>query len=234
LDKIKICIVGNSVALRIRPDEKDGKVYSSILKNLIYNSGTKDVEILNHSISRLLTTEVVDNKNHFLKNDQDITIINLGCVDAPTREIPLWFSDIIFKRRGRLLYSLFDPFYQHVISLYRSSLVRLRNYKPWVTKEKFSENVTEILSSLSGIGETVVLGINPGNQRIEDNLPMTLARYESYNEVLQSICNSNGVTFISTMDLHSEEYFPDGVHYNGKGHQLIAERIYAQLSFGSL
>lgn len=233
MDRIKICIIGNSVALRIRPKEEGAKLYSTILHNLICNSGTKEVLISNLSLSRLLTVEVIDNKSHYINNDQDITIINLGCVDAPTREIPLWFSDIIFKRKGRLLYPIFDPIYQQVVARFRPVLVRLRGYKPWVTKRKFSANVKEILSSLKGKGKVVVLGINRGNQRIENQLPKTLNRYIEYNEELKSICKDHKVSFISTFDLMSDEYFPDGVHYNKEGHKLIAERIFRELNFYS-
>lgn len=233
MKKIKICIVGNSVALRIRPREEGARVYSTILKDLISSSGKLDVTVLNLSVSRLITEEVNQDKKHFLNNNQDITIINLGCVDAPTREIPLWFSDIIFKRRGKVLFAIFNPIYQHVITRFRSKLVRVRGYKPWVPLKRFSIEIAEIISSLKGKNKIVVLGINPGNQRIEDHLPKTLARYCSYNEVLKSLCKEDGITFISTSELKSEEYFPDGVHYNRKGHQFIANKIYDILNLDS-
>jgi lysophospholipase L1-like esterase len=233
LNKIKICIIGNSVALRIRPKEENAKLYCSILHDLICNSVTKEILISNLSVSRLLTEEVIDNKNHFFNNDQDITIINLGCVDAPTREIPLWFSDIVFKRKGLLLYTIFNPVYQHIISRFRCRLVRMRGFKSWVPIERFSANIDEILSSLNGKSKVVVIGINPGNQRIENQLPRTLDRYIAYNEVLQSKCKDHRVSFISTSDLKSDKYFPDGVHYNKEGHKLIADRIFSELNFRS-
>jgi lysophospholipase L1-like esterase len=229
LEKIKISVVGNSVAIRIRPREENGQVYSLILKDLMSNSGIKEVIVSNLSVSRLITEEVIDDKDHFLNNDQEITIINLGCVDAPTRDIPLWFSDIIFNRRGKLLQAIFNPIYQYVIPKFRSKLVRMRGYNSWVSLDRFNINMDEIISSLVGKSKIVVLGINPGNERIEKQLPKTLTRYRLYNEVLQSVCNNHGITFISTLDLKSEEYFPDGVHYNRVGHQLIAGRIFDSL-----
>ena len=37
--------------------------------------------------------------------------------------------------------------------------------------------------------------------------------------------NKNKIQFIDVDDLNSAEHFPDGVHYNASGHQIISDRI---------
>jgi len=232
MDKIKICIVGNSVAIRIRPNENEARVYGTILQDLLNHSQKIEVSLVNLSTSRLLAKEVVESNFFYLDNDQDITIINLGCVDAPFRDIPLWFSDIIFKRKGKVLYSIFNPIYQYVIARFRPFLVKARGSKPWVPIKEFRNNIEEILNHLNGKSKTIVLGINAGNQRVENQLPNTMSRYRLYSEAIQDVCSRKGATFIDTLDLESEKYFPDGVHYNYAGHALIAKRIYDKLGCG--
>jgi len=230
-----ITIIANSVALRVRPPELEkrsyNKVYSTHLEEKLNKEGEWSVK--NLGWSRRMVTEFEANRDLFVSTFPKYFIINLGCVDAPTREIPLWYSDIIFRRKNQNLFRPFNWFYLKVIkNFFRKPLVWLRGKRSWVSKKKFSKHVKIMLDTLlkETSAEIIVLGINSGNQRIEDNLPGTLENYLKYNEMLQQQCERSFVHFIDVSDLKSETHFPDGIHYNSKGHQIIATRLFEKIS----
>lgn len=231
----RITIIGNSVALRVRPPESDdrtfNKVYGSILEEMLNQNGNWTV--FNFGLGRRIVTEFELNRDLFIRSFPDYFVINLGCVDAPTREISLRYSDIIFRRRLHSLYRPANWFYSMIVKRFlRKPLVRLRGKKSWVSKKDFGVHTRMMIGTLlkETSAQIIVLGINKGNKRVEENLPGTLKNYSEFNEILKSQCDSPFTHFIDVSDLSSNEHFPDGVHYNSAGHKLVAERIFNQIS----
>lgn len=228
MTKRRITIIGNSVSLRVRPKtEQDvSKIYSFLLEKQLNNVGLW--EVVNLGKSRYLSSEYWGDKDLILATGADYYIINLGCVDAPPREIPLWFSDIIFKRKNEFLFPFFDFIYKHFIKAYlRKIFVKIRNSKPWVGISKFEENMSNMILDLRNNSETkiIILGINKGNDRIERALPGINESYLQYNKILKQLAIKLKCQFIDVRDLDSELHFPDGVHYNELGHKIISQRL---------
>lgn len=231
----KITIIGNSVALRIRPVEdiisQRGKVYGILLEEKLNKSKyyINKWEINNLSMSRLIIKEIYDKSDVYLRTFPKVFIINIGCVDAPNREVPLWFSDIIFKRKFIAFHKLFNCFYKLIKKNYmRKMLVHLRGKKSWVSHPKFKFYFEEIIKILYKDSNAliIVLGINSGSSEIEKLLPDTNKKFKEYSRTLEDICQKFNIEYIDVGDLKSESYFPDGVHYNYNGHVEIANRLY--------
>ena len=185
--------------------------------------------IQNMGKSRYLTSEFEFDKEKFIQTKPDFFIINLGCVDAPPREIPLWYSDIIFKRKNLNFFKLANFIYLYIIKkFFRRILILIRFNKSWVNKENFQINIKNIISTLKDSCESklIFIGINKGNQRIEKSLPGILERYKAYNKILEKVSIMEGTAFVDVSDLESDKYFPDGIHYNVEGHKIIAQRLY--------
>lgn len=230
----KITVIGNSVALRIRPvpssDKKLTGVYSRLLETELNNSPNQDLDwhIKNMGLSRLMVREVYDSIDTYIRTFPDIFILNLGCVEAPSREIPLWFSDIIFKRRFRPLYNVSIKLYESLIKPYlRPFFLYLRRRKSWAPISEFEHYFELVLKTLKKetYSQIVVIGINPGSSRIENKLPGTTEKYKLYSDVMERLCLEHDLDYIDVSDMGSDSYFPDGVHYNSHGHQEISRRI---------
>ena len=241
ITKKKITIIGNSVALRVRPSIQleldESYVYGYLLESELnkFDGNSLAWTVDNLGLSRLLIKEVYDNSDEYLRSFSDVYIFNIGCVDAPNREIPLWFSDIVFKRKYKIFHSVINTLYISVIKKYlRLPLVALRGHKPWVSETEFKFYFNEVLEMFckQTSAKIIVMGINAGNQRIENMLPGTMANYRLYSEILKKICLKNQVDFIDVSDLSSENYFPDGVHYNDKGHAEISLRLVKSIRGG--
>ena len=231
MNTFKAVIIGSSVALRIRPPcvDEEGKVYGQVLESALSKLfRDRLIVVENLSSSRALITEVAYQIDRFVRAFPDLYIINIGAVDAPTREIPLWYSDIIFKRSGRHLYHPFKWFHTHFIAKFlRGPLLLLRRYRAWVPLSRYLTDMRSVLLTLrrETNAAIVVLGINSGSERIEKLLPGSTANYRAYDDGLASLCRELCIPFVDVSDLKPETHFPDGVHYNEYGHRIIATRI---------
>lgn len=232
--KRKVVVIGNSVTIRVRPKTNNDlqNIYSFILNDKLSNYG--NYEVVNIGKTRYLTSEFVEDRNRIIKFQPDYYILNVGCVDAPPREIPRWFSDIIFHRRYALLFPLSDFIYKHIIKKYlRKKLMFLRGKKPWVNIEDFRKNIQMFVQDIKQhtTAKIIIIGINKGNSRIENALPGILGSYFDYNNVLIEESRNANCIFVDVSDLESIDHFPDGVHYNKKGHQIIANRLFNLMNY---
>ena len=226
-DTLKITIIGSSVSLRIRPNlpAGEGLNFGQIVEQSL--ASDKQVLVTNLGLSRMLITEIDYNLDQYIRTFPDLFIINIGAVDAPNREIPRWFSNYIFKRKSRTSFKFFNWFHKKIIKRVRTVLVRIRMRSPWVTSKSFLQNFDSVITTLQKEtnARIIVLGINNGNENIDRVLPGSSKNYIKYNDNLKSLARNKGVQFLDVSNLISNEYFPDGVHYNQEGHEIIAKRI---------
>jgi len=224
---MKITIIGNSVALRVRPNLKipNNKNYTSFLND-------SELAVENKAIGALTVLDIMPIIDGFVNSFPSCYILNLGVVDACSREVPLWFYRIATSRKSTKTSQFFHFFYRNILSKVRPLLVWVRFKKPWVSKKIFRKQYSLIVKTL--LKETnafvICLGINLANDRVEKLLPGSRERQTKYNEIIEEIAKHNKQIFINTEDLDSETYYPDGVHYNIAGHELIAERILTEIN----
>lgn len=229
----RIIIIGSSVGLRVRPSIAEGgerlRTYGELLQSNVFSGQDANLVFVdNLSASRLLVGEVLYSLDEYIRYFPDVIVLNVGAVDAPNRDIPLWFSDVVFKRKFHFAHGISTRIYKS--SLFKKispKLVKIRGYSSWTKHIDFALKVEEIIYKLQKEthAKIIVLGINSGNVRIDVRLPGTVEKYVIYNKTLNEVSSKMGVSFVDVSDLTSSAHFPDGVHYNGEGHKVIAERI---------
>ncbi len=223
---MKITIIGNSVALRVRPNKKIpfNKNYTAIMRERL---DEKNQFVDNIAMGAFTVKEITKNIDYYVNSLPDFYIINLGVVDSCNREVPLWFYRIATSKKDTIFTNLSHHVYRGIIGKMRPFLVWLRFKTSWVSQDKFEKHYNIILRTL--IKETnaniISIGINPANDRVENNLPGSRKKQKIYNEIIKSLAIKHEQFFIDTSDLISTEHYPDGVHYNTTGHEIIAERI---------
>lgn len=227
----KILILGCSVALRVRPpanDRSENKNYGQIIEEFLNQRRNGEFwSVINRAATRAVTRDVIKVKDEIGRVNPEYVILNIGAVDAPNRDIPLWFSDVLHRNRGIMFYRLFNALNHYLIKKYlRRTLVVLRGGRSWTKKNQFKKDVVDLIRCVQrdSRSKLIVIGVNAGNQRIERQLPGTMKKYREYNQILASIVQNEGGQFIEVSDL-TDDYFPDGVHYNLEGHQIIAKRL---------
>lgn len=222
---MKITIIGNSVALRVRPpeDHPDNKNYTQLLTE---KTGVNDI-VENKAIGATTIRNWLQMNDQIINSFPDLYIINIGVVDATTREVPLWFYRLATKKIDNFITRLIKNIYRGLISRMRPFFSMLRGSRSWVSIKKFKKSYDELLETL--IKETnariITLPINPADERVEKQLPGSRKNHIKYNKVIEEITKKHNQYFLDLTDLNSEEHYPDGVHFNATGHEIVAEKI---------
>lgn len=223
----KILILGNSVAIRTRPREVQSLNYGEILKIDLNNTSLSCSQIINKAFSRATIREIYQKKHLFLKENPDLIIFNIGVVDASTREIPLWFANCLKNNENKYIGTIFNSIHHYIFRRYNSFFVKMRRYKTWIDQDEFEATLYQLSNMIKKEtnASLAFIGINNGNQRVEDKIPGSKNNYIIYNRIIEKVANTFGSFFIDVQDLTSEQHFPDGIHYNIEGHKVIAARI---------
>ncbi len=230
MKNLTITIVGNSVALRVRPTQQypDNNNYTKLLeKELSTQLPSHNVRLINKAIGALTTYDVIQKIDEYINTFPELYILDLGVVDASTREIPRWLNQWINSKKENLILFLIRAFFNHLIKKNRSFFVTLRGKRSWISERKFKIYYTDIVKTL--IKETnakiIAIPINPANQRVEKQLPGSLKKHLEYNKIIEKIIKDHSQEFLNTDFLKPEIHYPDGVHYSPEGHQVIAKKI---------
>ncbi|WP_420318301.1 SGNH/GDSL hydrolase family protein [Ekhidna sp.] len=227
---MKITVIGNSVALRVRPpqDHPDNENYSYRLKHYF---GQK-MEVENKALGATTIANWLKKNDEVFNSLADIYIINIGVVDSTIREVPLWYYRLATRKVDNLLTSVCKALYRGPLSKARRYLSILRGRKSWISIRKFEKMYDSFLMML--IKETnariITLPINIANDRIENQLPGSQKNHYRYNELIKEITAKHNQIFLDLSDLTSEEHYPDGVHFNKDGHKVVADRLIALIN----
>ncbi len=226
---MKITVVGNSIALRVRPQIANGKNYAAYLQDALSKiNREEDVELINtafsratvYDIHRVLSSEIA-------KTNPDLFIINLGVCDASTREIPYWFAEILNAKKETPIKKIFTGIHHLVFKKNRAFFVRLRGKKPWISLKQFDSGYRIIIDEIrkNSNAHVICLPINPPDERVESILPGSAKNYVKYNSIIKQICKDYNLVWINLDHLNSLDHFPDGAHYSDLGHQLVSKAI---------
>jgi lysophospholipase L1-like esterase len=228
MKNFKVTIIGNSVALRTRPHSPVSKNYGQLLEEKLADH-FRDTYCLvhNRAFSRATLLDILAESQSLISEFPNFYIINAGVCDAATREVPLWFSNIINDPKGGFLKKLFSFVHHYFIKPNNAFFTRLRGKRSWVSPADFSKLYSKLINDLqhntnAGI---ICLGINLANQRVEDIIPGTSKKYRDYSDLIKNCAQKAGIPYIDTHDLRDHDHYPDGTHFNDAGHQIMAERI---------
>ncbi len=243
---LRVVILGNSVALRVRPPRAtaDEGTYAEWLRRLGY-----DVRVVARAgvvageMFRTLEDDVVT-------AFPDRVILNLGVVEVCTRRTVRWLNNrpirnyylnavlgtpFVFPSRAS---RVMDLAWRLVNGLTRRGAALAGLEWQWLPLPRFRQvlsSLIEVLLKETGAG-IVVLGINPTSPRINERLPGSPEAIAKANAVLEALCGELGprVRFLAPTacfgDLPLELAVPDGIHFSAGAHRRVAERLAALLA----
>ena len=230
MKNFKIAILGNSVALRVRPPLKapDNINYGKIMEMLLLNK-LPDLNVMVENKAKGASTIVnlIQDIDNQLNSFPDFFILNFGVVDSCTREVPKWFYDLQDKKTDNLLRIIAASVYSRIFQKNRPFFVRIRGKRSWISYRKYKKYFTRALTILTKEtnAKIIVLAINLANNRVEKEPPGSKNNQIKFNRLMEEVAINNGHFFIDTSDLISNLHYPDGVHFSKQGHEIIAERI---------
>ena len=222
----RICVIGNSVALRVRPTLPfpNNKNYFQLLED----KGDNNYTLYNLAHGASSVKDIYKRIDEYIRVFPSYFILNLGVVDASTREVPLWFYRLATKKTLSPIAVLFKIIYRNIIARFRNFLVVIRGKRSWVSERKFEKYFDLVINTL--LKETnskiIVLSINLANNRVESELPGSLRKHKIYNDIMKKITNNYNQLFVDTNDIIELKDYPDGVHFSKSGHEKIADHLY--------
>lgn len=228
---LKVTILGNSVALRVRPplEAPDNKNYSSLLRE--FKVENESILVENQAKGASTVKDVFSDVDTAINSFPDYFILNIGVVDACSREVPLWFYKLVISKKRNVFHRFLRSFYFGVIPKIRRSLCKLRFQSPWISQLTFEKYFLELITTLEKEtnAQFICLSITRSGDRIEKQLPGSRDRQMIYNQFMSETCKRRGHEFINTDLLLEDGDYPDGVHYSVIGHQKIAEELLTRL-----
>lgn len=224
MNKNKIVILGDSVALRIRPPRKDKAdlTYTEHLRAIFPN-----YIIVNKAIGALPLNKQIKNRDYIIRELPDIFILNYGIVDCSNRPIPYWLFRFInnYDESEGKAHQFIRKFISYIEKKYRKQLVRIRNYRPWTNPQKFRCLYRGLIQQLQKetSARIICIGINRTNERINSQLHRTNERIEEYNHIIKECCDELDCSYIEPKNHIDSLDTPDGIHYDATGHLKIAK-----------
>jgi lysophospholipase L1-like esterase len=222
----KIVIVGNSVALRIRPPRQNENdlSYAEILDNHLSNA-----LVINRAIGDTVMPHASVWIDELIAYHANCYILNYGIVDACTRSVPRWMWSFIhndnphsgiFKKILRYLCNFFEIKFRKIFTV-------IRGKRAWTSRAAFAFKYEKMLRLLQkdSNAQIICIGINRPSSRIERFLPGSVRNVQRYNEVIRQLANKYNSVYVETFYDFDESLIPDGIHFNSDGHRKLAEML---------
>lgn len=244
----RVCVLGSSISMLVRPDGS-GDPYPRVLERILNCAGDdlwlienqSEIAATVDSISTHLATRIV-------AAQPDVTILHYGHVEAIRRphskRMWLWTHLYVpgMTPRARKV--------RIIGRWYAAARRRLGLTQQWVPLSRFHHALSEGIEYLQrNTSKTIILiEANPWNESIEAYGPGTNGQIEKYNAAMREIATSHGIELLELSELSAadpfhrpvQDFIPDGTHFSGEGHrllaQVLADRISRnrQLSFGQV
>lgn len=229
---LKVAVIGNSVGLRVRPPQPypENKTYSQLLEHALLAQGYVGVQVENLCIGRSTVREVLEQGDNILRSFPDVYILNMGITDCSTRDIPLWFSNLIFSSRTSFLRNVAAAIHKFLIIPNRKFFVILRGKRSWYSPRRFKRYYTKLIKDLLKNTNSILIlmKINVCTERVENELPGTRRNIVRFNRIIDELAEiaPERIQLIETDGLDPETDMPDGIHYSRKGHDKITKRLF--------
>ncbi|MEC8011017.1 MAG: SGNH/GDSL hydrolase family protein [Pseudomonadota bacterium] len=218
---MKIVMLGNSVGLRIRPPSEypNNKTYTQILRD-------EGHVTINLCKGRSLLQDITNNMDLILRECPDYYILNIGVTDLSSREIPLWYSDILHSKRSGIVRKINILIYEKFLKKIRRILVILRFKRSWVSEREYKDNLKYLIKRIKKEtnAKIFIMPILSVTSRIEKELPGSKSRFEKINLWYESL-NDNRVKVLTGIVREAGVVNPDGIHLNAEGHKEVASLI---------
>ena len=225
----KLVILGNSTGLRVRPPVEHP--YNRSFTELLRVEAGYDV--INLCSGRALVRDLIDYPDASIREFPDYYVISIGISDACTREIPLWFSNIMKRSRRSLLRNVSHLIYNLCIKKVRKHLVKLRFRTSWTGHLRFEKEINKLIKDLTKNtnARLIFIGILTPSDRVERELPGSRDSVTKFNNILKKIVSQkNRCYLIEVDDLNSADHYPDGIHWNSAGHLMMFNKINDHIS----
>ena len=221
----RVAVLGSSISMLVRP-KGIGLPYPRALERLL-NQDAIDLWVV-ENLSRIAATieDVAVYLPRLVADQPDVIVFHYGHVEAVQR-----------PQTRSAWYRLHDvgpgapPRRRHlaiVRAKYAGLRRRLRLRQQWTPLKRFQRVFRETLEYLAAETRAtcIVIEANPGDEKVENWGPGSLAAIQRYNQAMCEIAAAGGaiwIPFDRAIRPEAIAYFiPDGTHFTAEGHLALA------------
>lgn len=236
-----VSILGNSVPILIQPfrTNEHEKTYAEHLKGAGF-------EVKNASKQSAIISDVYSYlEDECIRHFPDFVILNFGIVECTYRARPRWLQNYFSMNAWNN--SVIDAPYNGPIlrgikfilkKVYARTIERacytIGLKKRWVTPSNFRFIVRDITKRIfqdTPARKVIYIGMTPIAKWVEKKAPGSQASVSEYNAILQSVASEySNIIYLDPNLLGENIASPDGIHFNARGHQLLAEKLQTLLT----
>lgn len=159
----------------------------------------------------------------YLANGTKLQVINLGIGGDTSRKILARIENEIRAR-----HSSSWPFM--VVLMFGTNDGRVRNGEVEVPLEEFGENYRRIVATAKAFTDKIIIvGLPPAGKPMLDfkDMQYSDASIQTYESEVRAIASSENLPFVDIRPLFTGEnlFYPDMLHPNAEGHQVIYEAV---------
>ncbi|MCO8126371.1 SGNH/GDSL hydrolase family protein [Acidimicrobiia bacterium EGI L10123] len=243
---LRISVVGSSVAYFVTPRvDPDGGNYGERLEARLYARGVPAL-VRNEAGWLMRVDEIVaDAERRILGHSPQVVIIDVGWVECQPLVLPLPLLRWTFSWRANL-----SPRSLLLRRAVRPVLKRahLRWGPAWIRRggpvpdrlplPRFRAELERLIDLVAERQRALVLLLNvpPTAPHLDEVLPGIQERAARYSRAIDDLVTATGSPDVRLIDVRAivdadglDAVLPDGIHLNAAGHELVAERLEAEV-----
>lgn len=237
---LRVVVTGNSIAFFLRPPRahRDEGHYAEVLEDLLAEAGVP-ARVTSASRWFMLVTEAFRRFEDIVTpHHPDVVVMNFGLLECEPKIMPTRTLKWLYtwkpggSRWARLVRSLVVRPLQKAYRLFAPTLIRLLPVPRRVGPGRFRLEMARFVRVVRKERGALVLlcAVNPPGPALEATLPGTAEGARRYTAILEDVAAADDQVRVVRTDrlVESEgvdELLPDGIHYNARGHRLVAELL---------
>ena len=223
---VRVMVIGNSVALYVRPRVSGERAYPHRLAGLLGPDRPVDLEVCaENSLTAWDLLKVVEDRLPAFS--PDLVIVNVGVVDCTPRILPQRLRRFFVRGRTRA-----ERASLAAEAMIRRPVVRLLGGASALSLRDFESairRIVEIARAEAG-ARVVCLGLPPTSPRVVREVPGMEDRLRRFDEAIRAVCQAvPGALYLDTGALVAEaggdRVLPDGIHFSAEGHARVAAAL---------
>jgi lysophospholipase L1-like esterase len=224
---MRVLVIGNSVALYVRPRAPGARPYGHRLTALLSSEADRPGQLEIWAGNSLTVADLLrDFEDRLIGVAPDVVVVNVGIVECTPRAVPQRLRRSYV--RGR---TSWQRLWITAESIIRRPILALTGGAPAMTPAAFGtalQRLVEVARGESG-ARVFCLGLPPTSDRIIVDVPGMAECIRTYDAVVQAVSNAAGATYVNVAALVAREgletALPDGIHFSDRGHEAVAQEI---------
>jgi len=223
---MRVLVLGNSVALYVRPHAPGARTYGQRLRPLLEQGGAAPAVVEIWAGNSLTVTDLAAVEDRLLGFGPDVVVVNVGIVDCTPRILPQGLRRLYVRGASR-----WERLWLAGEARIRRPLVRVLGGAPALSPAGFRSRLQRLVQVArdEASAQVVCLGVPPTSARVAREVPGVEEQIRRFDDTIRDVCRLMSAEYLdvgaAVSSVGVEAALPDGIHFSAQGHARIAEEL---------